>query len=50
MSKNSLRQIVSTMSAWRETLSHVKEAKARLAERKRRSNSKSIIQKPKSSF
>jgi hypothetical protein len=50
MGKNSIRQTVSTMSAWRETLSHVKEKKARLAERKRRSNRKSMIQKPKNSF
>jgi len=50
MSKNSLRQIVLTFSAWRETLSHVKEKKARLEERKRRQNRKSMIQKPKSSF
>ena len=34
MSKNSLRQTVLTFSAWRETLSHVKEKKARLADEK----------------
>jgi len=50
MSKNSIRQTVVTASAWRETLSHIKEAKAKLAERKRRQNRKSIIQKPKTSF
>lgn len=50
MSKNSIRQTVSTMGAWRETLSHVKEAKAKLAERKRRQNRKPISQKSKSSF
>lgn len=50
MSKNSIRQTAATVSAWRETLTHVKEKKAKLAERKRRSNRKSMIQKPKSSF
>ena len=50
MSKNSIRQTVATVSAWRETLTHVKEKKARLAERKRRQNRKSHIQKSKSSF
>jgi heme exporter protein D len=50
MSKNSIRQTVSTVSAWRETLNHVKEKKARLEERKRRQNRKSHIQKSKNSF
>ena len=50
MSKNSIRQTVATVSAWRETLSHVKEKKARLAERKRRQNRKSYIKKSKNSF
>lgn len=50
MSKNSIKQTVATVSAWRETLSHIKEKKARIAERKRRQNRKSYIQKPKNSF
>jgi len=50
MGKNSIRQTVLTVSAWRETLSHIKEKKAKLAERKRRQNRKSYIQKPQNSF
>ena len=36
MGKNSIRQTVNTMSAWRNDLSHIKEAKAKADERRRR--------------
>ena len=52
MGKNSIRQTVSTMSAWRNDLSHIKEAKAKADERKRRKQRRSNIEKrnSKSSF
>ena len=50
MGKNSIRQTVATVNAWRETLSHIKEKKAKLAERKRRQNRKPYSQKPQNSF
>ena len=52
MGKNSIRQIVSTMSAWRNDLNHIKERKAKLDERNRRRQRKSNIEKQnsKSSF
>ena len=45
MGKNSIRQTVSTMSAWRNDLSHIKEARAKLDERKRRKQRRSNIEK-----
>ena len=48
MGKNSIRQIVSTMSAWRNGLSHIKEAKAKLDERNRRKQKRNNIEKQKS--
>ena len=45
MGKNSIRQTVSTMSAWRNDLSHIKEAKAKLDERRRRKQRRSNIEK-----
>ncbi len=46
----SKRLLLQTLDSWRDTLVHVKEKKARLAERKRRQNRKSMIQKPQKSF
>ncbi len=46
----SKRLLLQTLDSWRDTLTHVKEKKARLAERKRRQNRKSMIQKPQKSF
>ena len=45
MGKNSIKQTVNTMSAWRNDLSHIKEAKAKLDERKRRRQRRSNIEK-----
>ena len=45
MGKNSIRQTVSTMSAWRNDLSHIKEAKAKADERRRRKPRRSNIEK-----
>ena len=45
MGKNSIRQTVSTMSAWRNDLSHIKEAKAKADERNRRRQRRSNIEK-----
>ena len=45
MGKNSIRQTVSTMSAWRNVLSHIKEAKAKADERRRRKQRRSNIEK-----
>ena len=45
MGKNSIRQIVNTMSAWRNDLGHIKEAKAKADERRRRKQRKSNIEK-----
>ena len=52
MGKNSLRLTVNTMSAWRNDLSHIKEAKAKADERRRRKQRRSNIEKQnsKSSF
>tara|TARA_B100000575_G_C23123888_1_gene650829 strand:+ start:2049 stop:2177 length:129 start_codon:yes stop_codon:yes gene_type:complete len=36
MSKNSIRQTVSTVSNWREGLSHIKEQKRKQLERNKR--------------
>tara|TARA_B100000989_G_scaffold284078_1_gene250552 strand:+ start:110 stop:238 length:129 start_codon:yes stop_codon:yes gene_type:complete len=36
MSKNSIRQTVKTVSAWREGLSHIKEQKRKQQERNKR--------------
>ena len=48
MGKNSIRQTVSTMSAWRNDLSHIKEAKAKADEWKRRKQKRSNIEKQNS--
>ena len=45
MGKNSIRQTVNTMSAWRNGLSHIKEAKAKADERRRRKQRRSNIEK-----
>ena len=45
MGKNSIKQTVSTMSAWRNDLSHIKEAKAKADERRRRKQRRSNIEK-----
>ena len=45
MGKNSIRQTVSTMSAWRNDLGHIKEAKAKADERRRRKQRRSSIEK-----
>ena len=52
MGKNSIRLTVNTMSAWRNDLSHIKEAKAKADERRRRKQRRSNIEKQnsKSSF
>ena len=41
MSKNSIRQTVKTVSAWREGLSHIKEQKRKQQERNKKMNEKS---------
>ena len=48
MGKNNIRQTVSTMSAWRNDLSHIKEAKVKADERRRRKQRRSNIEKQKS--
>ena len=48
MGKNSIRQTVNTMSAWRNDLSHIKEAKAKADERRRRKQRRSNIEKQNS--
>ena len=48
MGSNSLRQTVETMSAWRSGLKHIKERKAKLDERNRRSQKRNNIEKRKS--
>ena len=45
MGKNSIRQTVNTMSAWRNDLSYIKEAKAKADERRRRKQRRSNIEK-----
>ena len=48
MGNNSIRQTVETMSAWRNDLSHIKEAKAKADERRRRKQRRSNINKKNS--
>ena len=48
MGNNSIRQTVATMSAWRNDLSHIKEAKAKADERRRRKQRRSNIEKKNS--
>ena len=48
MGKNSLRLTVNTMSAWRSDLKHIKEAKAKADERKRRKQKRNNIEKKNS--
>ena len=48
MGKNSIRQTVNTMSAWRNDLSHIKERKAKLDERNRRKQRRNNIEKQNS--
>ena len=45
MGSNSIRRTVETMSAWRSDLKHIKERKAKLDERNRRSQTRSNIEK-----
>ena len=45
MSKNSIRQTVTTVSEWRETLQHIKDQRAREAARKRKYDKKVNIKK-----
>ena len=45
MSVNSIRQTVSTMSNWRSDLKHIKEAKAKADEWKRRKQKRNNIEK-----
>jgi hypothetical protein len=45
MGKNSIRQTVNTMSAWRNDLSHIKKRKEKLDERNRRKQRRSNIEK-----
>jgi hypothetical protein len=45
MGSNSIRRTVETMSAWRSSLKHIKERKAKLDERNRRSQKRSNIEK-----
>jgi len=45
MSVNSIRQTVSVMSNWRSDLKHIKEAKAKADEWKRRKQKRSNIEK-----
>ena len=45
MSKNSIRQTVTTQSDWRETLQHIKDEHARQAARKRKYDKKVNIKK-----
>jgi len=48
MGKNSLRLTVATMSAWRSDLKHIKEAKAKADERRRRKQKRNNIEKQNS--
>jgi hypothetical protein len=48
MSVNSIRQTVSVMSNWRSGLKHIKEAKAKQDEWKRRKQKRNNIEKQKS--
>ena len=48
MSVNSIRQTVSVMSSWRSGLKHIKEAKAKADEWKRRKQKRNNIEKQKS--
>ena len=48
MSVNSIRQTVSVMSNWRSDLKHIKEAKAKADEWKRRKQKRSNIEKQNS--
>jgi hypothetical protein len=45
MGSNSIRRTVETMSNWRNDLSHIKERKAKLDERNRRSQKRNNIEK-----
>ena len=45
MGSNSIRRTVETMSAWRSDLKHIKERKAKLDERNRRSQNRNNIEK-----
>ena len=45
MGSNSIRLTVETMSAWRSGLKHIKERKAKLDERNRRSQKRNNIEK-----
>ena len=48
MGNNSIRQTVATMSAWRSDLKHIKEAKAKADERRRRKQKRNNIEKKNS--
>lgn len=48
MGNNSIRLTVNTMSAWRNDLSHIKEAKAKADERRRRKQKRNNIEKQNS--
>ena len=48
MGSNSIRLTVNTMSAWRNDLSHIKEAKAKADERRRRKQKRNNIEKKNS--
>ncbi len=48
MSVNSIRQTVSVMSNWRSDLKHIKEAKAKADEWKRRKQKRNNIEKQNS--
>jgi hypothetical protein len=48
MGNNSIRLTVATMSAWRSDLKHIKEAKAKEDEWKRRKQKRSNVEKQNS--
>ena len=48
MGNNSIRQTVETMSAWRSGLKHIREAKAKADERRRRKQKRNNIEKKNS--
>ena len=48
MGSNSIRLTVNTMSAWRSDLKHIKEAKAKADERRRRKQKRNNIEKQNS--
>ena len=48
MGNNSIRQTVETMSAWRSGLKHIREAKAKADERRRRKQKRNNIEKQNS--